>query len=119
MLTAPELLTLIKAHNILSQIKVPAKARKDAEALEKIINEANYKVDHTKKLIQPIKIKRGKSIKLKDAEELTKPKAKKEQTAEQKDKKKMNERKKVVQFILSNKDILNDPEVMKLHKGLK
>ncbi len=74
MLTAPELLTLIKAHNVLSKIKVPAKARKDAGALEKIINEANFKVDHVKKLIQPIKIKRGKSIKLSEAEELTKPK---------------------------------------------
>tara|TARA_R110000772_G_scaffold265405_2_gene386818 strand:- start:208 stop:567 length:360 start_codon:yes stop_codon:yes gene_type:complete len=119
MLTAPELLTLIKAHNILSQIKVPAKARKDAAALEKIINDANFKVNHTKKLIQPGKVKRGKSIKLKDAEELTKPKEKKEQTAEQKDKKKMNEKKRVIKFILDNKDILEDPEVMKLHKGLK
>mgnify|MGYP003673358105 CR=1 FL=1 len=73
MLTAPELLTLIKAHNILSKIKVPAKARKDAGALEKLINEANYKVDHDKKLIKPT-VKRGKSITLKSAEELTKPK---------------------------------------------
>ena len=119
MLTAPELLTLIKAHNILSKIKVPAKARKDAEALEKIINEANFKVDHVKKLIQPLKIKRGKSIKLVDAEELTKPKPKKEQTSEQKEKKSMNEKKKVIKFILDNKEILNDPEVLKLHKGLK
>ena len=119
MLTAPELLTLIKAHNILSKIKVPAKAKKDAEALEKIINEANFKVDHVKKLIQPIKIKRGKSIKLSEAEELTKPKPKKEQTAEQVEKKKMNERKKIIKFIVANKDILKDPEVAKLHKGLK
>ena len=73
MLTAPELLTLIKAHNILSKIKVPAKARKDAGALEKLINEANYKVDHDKKAIKPL-VKRGKSITLKSAEELTKPK---------------------------------------------
>ena len=73
MLTAPELLTLIKAHNILSKIKVPAKARKDAGALEKIINEANYKVDHDKKAIKPM-VKRGKQITLKSAEELTKPK---------------------------------------------
>mgnify|MGYP003632866076 FL=1 len=119
MLTASELMTLIKAHNVLSKIKVPAKARKDAAALEKIINEANYTVNHDKKLIQPTKIKRGKSIKLKDAEELTKPKPKKEQTAEQKEKKKTNERKKIVKFILENKDILKEPEIMKLHKGLK
>ena len=118
MLTAPELLTLIKAHNILSKIKVPAKARKDAGALEKLINEANYKVDHDKKLIKPV-VKRGKQLKLVDAEELTKPKPKKEQTTEQKDKKSMNEKKKVIKFILDNKEILNDPEVMKLHKGLK
>tara|TARA_R110000803_G_scaffold140861_3_gene207398 strand:- start:3382 stop:3738 length:357 start_codon:yes stop_codon:yes gene_type:complete len=118
MLTAPELLTLIKAHNILSKIKVPAKARKDAAALEKLINEADYKVDHDKKVIKPM-VKRGKQLKLKTAEELTKPKPKKEQTSEQKEKKSVNEKKKVIDYILKNKEVLNDPEVMKLHKGLK
>lgn len=118
MLTAPELLTLIKAHNILSKIKVPAKARKDAEALEKIINGANYTVDHNKKVIKPL-VKRGKQLTLKTAEELTKPKPKKEQTTEQKDKKSMTEKTNVIKFILANKEILNEPEILKLHKGLK
>ena len=73
MLTAPELLTLIKAHNILSKIKVPAKARKDTGALVKLIEGKNYVVDHDKKVIRP-KQQRGKQLTLKSAEELTKPK---------------------------------------------
>jgi hypothetical protein len=119
MLTAPELLTLIKGHNILNKIKVPAKARNDPEALEKLINKANYNVNHTKKRLES-KAQRGKStLSFKKAEELSKPVPKKELTSEQKEKKSMNEKKRVIKFILNNKEILNDPEVMKLHKGLK
>ena len=118
MLTAPELLKLIKAHNILSKINVPAKSRKDPEALIKLIESKNYVVDHDKKVIKP-KQQRGKQITLKSAEELTKPKAKKEQTPEQIEKKSMNQKKKVIKFILDNKEILNEPEIKNLHKGIK
>ena len=57
----------------MSKIKVPAKARKDPEALVKLIEAKNYKVDHVKKVLRP-KQQRGKQITLKSAEELTKPK---------------------------------------------
>lgn len=118
MLTADELVKLIKAHNVLSQIKIPAKARKDVNALTKLVEAKKYKVNHAKKRIEPQQ-QRGKIIDLKKAEEVVKAKPKKEQTPEQKEKKKMNERKRVIKFILENKEVLNDPEVKKLHKGLK
>ena len=118
MLTAPELVKLIKAHNVLSKITIPKKMREDVNALVKLIESKNYEVDHKKKSIKP-KVSRGKQITLKQAEGLTAPKPKKEQTPAQTEKKKMNERKKIIQFILKNKDILNDPEVKELHKGLR
>lgn len=119
MLTAAELITLIKAHNKLVSIKVSASMKR--ETLIKLIEDNGYKVDHkNKKIVDARKDRpRRPKITLKEAEELTKSKPKKEQTAEQKEKKKMNERKKIVKFILENKDILNEPEVKKLHKGLK
>jgi hypothetical protein len=118
MLTAEELVKLIKAHNVLSQIKIPAKDRTNVRALIRLIEAKKYIVNHEKKRIEP-RQQRGKIIDLKKAEEVVKPKPKKEQTAQQKEKRKMNERKRVIKFILENKEILNEPEVKKLHKGLK
>jgi hypothetical protein len=118
MLTAPELVKLIKAHNILSKITIPKKSRENVNELVKLIESKNYEVDHKKKVIKP-KVKRGKQITLKQAEELDKPKPKKEKTEAQKEKTKDNQRKKIIKFILDNTDILNDPEIKKLHKGLK
>ncbi len=119
MLTAQELITLIKAHNVLASMKL--KKNMTQETLIKLIESKGYKVDHkNKKIVDARKDRpRRPKITLKEAEELTKSKPKKEQTAAQKEKKKMNERKRIVKFILENKDILNDPEVKKLHKGLK
>jgi len=118
MLTAPELLKLIKAHNILSKITIPKKAINNVNELIKLIESKNYSVDHNKKSIKP-KVQRGKQITLKQAEEITKPKPKEEKTEAQKEKAKDNQKKKIIKFILENKEILNDPEIKKLHKGLK
>ena len=115
-LTAQELRKLIKAHNILSKITIPKGT--DREGLIKLIEGKKYKVNHEKKKIEPQQ-QRGKQITLKQAEDLTKPKPKKEKTGEEKEKEKKSKMKSVVKFILENKDILNDPEVKKLHKGLK
>ena len=73
MLTAPELVKLIKAHNILSKITIPKKAINNVNDLIKLIESKNYSVDHNKKSIKP-KVQRGKQITLKQAEEITKPK---------------------------------------------
>lgn len=118
MLTAPEIVKLIKAHNILSKITIPAKDKNNVNALIKLVESKNYMIDHDKKSIKP-KVKRGKQIKLSQAEEITKPKPKKEKTPAQLEKAKKTKMKSVVKFILENKEILNDPEVKKLHKGLK
>lgn len=115
-LTAPELRKLIKAHNILSKIVIPKGT--DREGLIKLIEGKNYVVDHKNKVIRP-KQQRGKQIKLSKAEELTKPKPKKEKTEQDKEKDKKSRMKSVVKFILENKEILNDPEIKKLHKGLR
>jgi len=101
MLSVKELKTLIKAHNKLSQIKIPPRAT--LAQLEKLVEDNGYKVDHEKKALKP-GVKRGKQITLKKAEEITKPKPKtelqkqkekelKEQKAE-KEKKKIREAKK-------------------------
>ena len=79
MLSASELVKLIKAHNKLTSIKIPAKAKNDATALIKLIEGKGYKVNHTKKRIEP-KPTRGKIISVKEAEKVLP----KEKTEEQK-----------------------------------
>jgi len=100
MLTAPELVKLIKAHNILSKITIPKKAKENVNELVKLIESKNYSVDHKKKSIKP-KVKRGKQITLKQAEDLTKPKvepAVAKQKREAKKKEKEEERKKEIKI---------------------
>ncbi len=109
MLSVKELKTLIKAHNKLSQIKIPPKAK--AEDLVKLIEDNGYKVDHEKKELKPV-VKRGKKITMKKAEELV-PK-KKEKTEEDKKKTKDKKRDSIIKYILENKDILKHPEIKKL-----
>lgn len=109
MLSVKELKTLIKAHNKLSQIKIPPKAK--AEDLVKLIESNGYKVDHEKKELKPV-VKRGKKITMKKAEELV-PK-KKEKTEEDKKKTKDKKRDSIIKYIMENKDILKHPEIKKL-----
>jgi hypothetical protein len=100
MLTAPELVKLIKAHNILSKITIPKKSRDNVNELVKLIESKNYSVDHKKKSIKP-KVQRGKQITLKQAEELTKPKvdpAVAKQRREAKKKEKEEEKKKEIKI---------------------
>ena len=100
MLTAPELVKLIKAHNILSKITIPKKAINNVNELVKLIESKNYSVDHNKKSIKP-KVQRGKQITLKQAEEITKPKVDPEvakQKREAKKKEKEEEKKKEIKI---------------------
>ena len=96
MLSVKELKTLIKAHNKLSQIKIPPKAT--LEQLEKLVESKGYKVDHENKRLKA-GVKRGKQITLKKAEEITKPKPKtdlqKQKEKEMKEQKPEKEKKKI------------------------
>ena len=79
-LTTPEIRKLIKAHNILVSIKIPAKATR-ADIL-KLIVAKGYKVDHVKKALVRLPGKvRPKTIDMKKADDIVK---KPEKTAEQK-----------------------------------
>ena len=73
-----------------------------------------YTIDHEKKTLKltnkskgmkrkPINVKMPKTTEKKPVD---------------KEKKKKNERAKVIKFILANKDVLKDPQVAKLHKGV-
>ena len=96
MLSVKELKTLIKAHNKLSQIKIPPKAT--LAQLEKLVESKGYKVDHENKRLKA-GVKRGKQITLKKAEEITKPKPKtdlqKQKEKEMKEEKAVKEKKKI------------------------
>ncbi len=111
MLSVKELKTLIKAHNKLSQIKIPPKAK--AEDLVKLIEDNGYKVDHEIQELKPV-VKRGKKITMKKAEELI-PK-KKEKTEEQKEKSEKKKKQAVLQYILDNPDILKHHSLKNLLK---
>ena len=90
-LTTPEIRKLIKAHNILVSIKIPAKATR-ADIL-KLIVAKGYKVDHVKKALVRLPGKvRPKTIDMKKADDIVK---KPEKTAEQKKKTEETKAKKV------------------------
>lgn len=94
MLSKPELRKLIRAHNVLSKITIPKGASLDD--MVKMVEKAGYKVNHEKKRLDA-KVKRGKQITLKQAEEITKPKPKtalQKQKAEEKKEEKAVEQKK-------------------------
>ena len=98
MLTAAELITLIKAHNKLVSIKVRASMKR--ETLIKLIEDNGYKVDHkNKKIVDARKDRpRRPKITLKEAQDmLPKPKTalQKQKAQERKDKKAAEEKKKL------------------------
>ena len=81
-MTAPELRKLVRAHNKLTKITIPKGT--DREGIIKLIESNGYKVNHPKKRLDA-KVKRGKQISLKKAEEiLPKPKSKEQKAAEKK-----------------------------------
>jgi len=81
-LTAPELRKLIRAHNKLTKITIPKGT--DREGIIKIIESNGYKVNHPKKRLDA-KVKRGKQITMKAADDiLPKPKTKEQKAVEKK-----------------------------------
>ena len=98
MLTAAELITLIKAHNKLVSIKVRASMKR--ETLIKLIEDNGYKVDHkNKKIVDARKDRpRRPKITLKEAQDmLPKPKTalQKQKAVERKEEKAAEEKKKL------------------------
>jgi len=98
MLTAQELITLIKAHNKLVSIKVRASMKR--ETLIKLIEDKGYKVDHkNKKIVDARKDRpRRPKITLKEAQDmLPKPKTalQKQKAQERKEEKAAEEKKKL------------------------
>jgi len=77
-LTTAEIRKLIKAHNILTSIKIPKGATRDE--IIKIVDKKGYMVNHEKKSLDPKGgIRKGQPrVKLEKAKELTKPKPKTE-----------------------------------------
>lgn len=128
MLTAAELVKLIKAHNKLSQIKIPAKAKTDVNALIKLVEAKNYKVNHSKKRIEP-KQQRGKIIDLKKADEvLPKPKTelqkqkameRKELKAQEEKKKLRQAKKEAVEKFKKGQKGIKDKSISKNNKDMK
>jgi len=77
-LTTAEIRKLIRAHNILTSIKIPKGATRDE--IIKIVDKKGYMVNHEKKSLDPKGgIRKGQPrVKLEKAKELTKPKPKTE-----------------------------------------
>ena len=98
-LTTPEIRKLIKAHNVLVSIKIPKGAKR--EDIIALVKKNGYEVNHEKKALVPkVEMQRKKTIGLKKAQEITKPKPKTalekqkiaEAKAEKEEKKKKEER---------------------------
>jgi hypothetical protein len=75
-LTTPEIRKLIKAHNILTNIKIPKGAKRDE--IIKIVNDKGYTINHDKQSLYPMGgISKGRpKVTMKKAQEVTKPKPK-------------------------------------------
>ena len=72
-LTNAEIKKLIRGHNKLVSIKIPTGANR--ETLLKLVASNGYKIDHEKQALVPkVQMQRKRTIPLKKAEELTKPK---------------------------------------------
>lgn len=107
MLTAPQIRKLVRAHNVLSKIKIPRGA--SVEEMVKIIKENGYSVNHEKNRLDA-NVKRGKQITLKKAEELE-PKKK---TPAEKSEAKKKRHENVIKYIIKNKEVLEDTRVKEL-----
>ena len=111
LMTLAQLKKLIKGYNDLMSIDTKGMSRDD---LIKQIESMGYTIDHEKqtlRLTNKKKAMKRKPINVK----MPKPTEKK---PVDKEKKKKDERAKVIKYILANKDILKDPQVAKLHKGV-
>lgn len=111
MLSAPELRKLIRAHNELSKIKVPRGAT--ADDLVKLIEANGYTVNHEqKKIKENKKVKRGKQITLKQADQMFP--APKKKTQSEKDEAKKKSRENLINKVIKNKEILSDERIKNL-----
>ena len=114
-LTTPEIRKLIKAHNILVSIKIPKGAKR--EDIIALVEKNGYKVNHEKQALVPrVEMQRKKTIGLKKAEELTKPKP---LTEEQKKQRQQAKQKKEGQKAFLKTVIPEPPPVSKPSKGVK
>ena len=111
MMTLPQLKKLIKGYDELMSINTKGMSRDDLIAQ---IEKMGYTIDHEKKTLKLTDKK--KAMKRKPIN--VKMPATKEKKPVDKEKKKKNERAKVIKFILANKEVLKDPQVAKLHKGV-
>ena len=121
-MSTAELRKLVKAQNLIMKtefITIPAKSKRDG--VIKSIEDAGYKINHTKKQLEIDKVIRKKNVNMKKADQLI-PVKKKMSAEEKKDKSEQSSKVKkedVIKFILKNKSILNDDRIKVLHKGLK
>ena len=91
-LTTAEIRKLVRAHNKLSQIKIPPKSSRDD--IMKIIMEAGFKVNHEAQTLEQMKPVK-KSVTLEEAKEIAKPVPKTEEQKKQAREKKEKKEKEV------------------------
>ena len=114
-LNATEIRKLIKAHNILVTMKIPKGAKR--EDIIALVEKNGYKVNHEKQALVPrVEMQRKKTIGLKKAEELTKPKP---LTEEQKKQRQQAKQKKEGQKAFLKTVIPKPPPASKPSKGVK
>jgi len=113
-LTAAEIRKLIKAHNVLTKITIPKGAKRDD--LIKLVEKNGYSVDHDNKKISRTVDGKTKTITLKGAEAIGKPKP---LTEEQKKKRQQAKQKRAGEKAFLKKAIPAPPPVSKQSKGVK
>lgn len=114
-LTTTEIRKLVRAHNKLTDIKIPKGATR--EDIIKLIEKNGYSVNHEKQALVPrVQMQRKKTIKLDKAIEITKPKP---LTEEQKKKRQQAKQKKEGEKAFLKKVIPAPPKPSKPSKGIK
>lgn len=114
-LTTPEIRKLIKAHNVLVSIKIPKGAKR--EDIIALVKKNGYEVNHEKQALVPkVEMQRKKTIGLKKAQEITKPKP---LTEEEKKKRQQAKQKREGEKAFLKTVIPKPPPVSKPSKGVK
>ena len=120
---------LIRAHNVLMSIKIPAGSKR--EDIMKIITKNGYKVNHEKGSLDPVvKMKRKPTVTMEKAEKLLKKppktalqKQKAQEAKEAREEKKKKElrkiKKEVVEKVIDRKKLLKKKSVDKTKKPMK
>ena len=114
-LTTPEIRKLIRAHNVLVSIKIPKGAKR--EDIIALVKKNGYEVNHEKQALVPkVEMQRKKTIGLKKAQEITKPKP---LTEEEKKKRQQAKQKKAGEKAFLKTVIPAPPKPSKPSKGIK